>query len=381
MRSLTPDEQARLKLHYAVEYNARLFYKITEAYDSPAKTWEAYTGGDARFASLGERVKTRLREAASSGFLERFTERLDRKNISFTYPGDGRYPRLLAEIPDPPSVLYYIGKFDPDPQLSIAVVGSRRPTRYGLETAARFAREFAQAGVLVVSGMAEGVDAAAARGALSDTACVCPTVAVLGCGVDVIYPASNETLYRQIVERGAVVSEFLPGAHAERYHFPIRNRVMSGMAHGTLVVEAAARSGTSITAGYAQDQGRDVFAVPGRIGDKMSQGPNGMIARGEAKAVLSPEDVFCEYAFLHTPAETQSEAQTILLSSLSEPQQRVCRLLKQGEFSFDELAETLCLPVGVLNSCLTELQFLGIMKQLPGRLYALDACRVRLKDI
>lgn len=381
MRELTPEERVRLKLHYAVEYNARLFCRISEPFGSLTDAWEAYRKNDPRFLSLGARVRARLSEAAAPGFTERFCERLEKKNISFTYPGDERYPRLLAEISDPPSVLYYIGRFDPDPQLSIAVVGSRSPTRYGLETAERFARSFAEAGVLVVSGMAEGVDAAAARGALADPACVCPTVAVLGCGADVIYPSSNERLYRRIIERGAVVSEFLPGSRAERFHFPIRNRVMSGMAHGTLVVEAAARSGTSITAGYAQEQGRDVFAVPGRIGDKMSEGPNGMIARGEAKAVLAPEDVFCEYAFLHAPAETQNEAAIVLISSLSEPQQRVCRLLKQGEFSFDELAETLRLPVGVLNSCLTELQFLGIMKQLPGRLYALDTCRVRLKDI
>ncbi len=379
MRTYGEEEQARLWLGYGVEYHARLCTRILERYGSPLAAREAFLAGEEAFGSLGARVRARLFEAARAGFVERLLEQLERRGIAFTYPGEADYPRLLREISDPPGLLFYIGRFEPDPALAIAVVGSRHPTRYGLDTARSFAYELASAGALIVSGMAEGVDAAAAYGALACEAAACPTVAVLGCGVDVIYPNSNAKLYHEIVERGAVLSEFWPGTHAERHHFPIRNRVMSGMAHGTLVVEAAQRSGTSITAGYANEQGRDVFAVPGRVNDLMSAGPNGMIARGEAKPVFTPEDVLAEYRVVYEPVPVVEKR--VALSALSAEQRLVCTALQTGERSFDELCETLELPVGVLNSCLTALEFSGIMKQLPGRVYVLNAVRIAWDDV
>ena len=380
-RESLEETQARLWLNYATEYNTRVFQKIASRYASLTEAKIALEDGAKWGDALPEYFRTRLQEAARPGFLERFVEQMDKKNIRFTYPGEERYPKLLAEIPDPPSVLYYIGKIEPDPELSIAIIGSRHPSKYGVEVAKRFGYELACAGALVVSGMAEGIDACAARGALDAAHAVCPTLAVLGCGVDVVYPPSNRNVYDEIIERGAVVSEFLPGTRVERYHFPIRNRVMSGLAHGTLVVEAAERSGTSITAGYAHDQGRDVFAVPGRIGDEMSAGPNGMIARGEAKPVFSPEEILSEFSCLHVPAETRPPANVVLLSSLGEEQRAICRLLKSGEMSFDELCDSLALPIGSMNANLTELQFSGIIQALPGRRYCIDTERVRLKDI
>lgn len=380
-REMTAEEQARLWLNYATEYNARAFTKIENHFGSLLAARAAFTDGANAFAALPERMRMRLSEASQTGFVERQIERMEKKQIRFTYPGDERYPKLLAEIPDPPSVLYYIGKIEPDPELSIMMVGSRHPTKYGIEVAKRFGYELASTGALVVSGLAEGIDACAARGALDAKHAVCPTLAVLGCGVDVVYPQSNAKLYDEIIERGAVVSEFLPGTQVERYFFPIRNRVMSGLAHGTLIIEAAERSGTSITAGYAHDQGRDVFAVPGRIGDEMSAGPNGMIARGEAKAVFSPEEILSEYSCLHVAAETRPPANVVLLSSLPEDQRAICRLLKSGEMSFDDLCDALALPIGTMNACLTELQFSGILQALPGRRYCIDTDKVKLKDI
>ena len=378
MRTTTQEERARLWLNYAVEYNARAFRKIASGFSSLQELYEAFREHRMDVSAWSERVQTRLVEAAQATFLDAFLEQLETKHIDFTYPGKRNYPILLNEIKDPPSVLYYIGRIEPDPELSIAIVGSRHPTKYGLEMAKRFGGELAGAGALIVSGMAEGVDAAAARGALDGSNRDCATIAVLGCGVDVVYPNSNEKLYGEIIERGAVVSEFLPGSRAERFHFPIRNRVMSALAHGTLVIEAAERSGTSITVSCAHDQGREVFAIPGRIGDVMSVGPNAMIAHGEAKPVFSAEDILSEFACLHVAAEPRSEVKRVAFSSLSQPQQAICRLLEQGEMSFDELCETLGLPIGTLNSCLTELQFLGIMKQLPGRWYVLDTCQTVL---
>jgi DNA processing protein len=380
-REITPEIAARLWLNYGTEYNSRLFLRIVKKYGSLLEAKDVLTAHADAFAALPDRVRARLTEANQTGFVERLIERMEKKSIRYTFPGDDRYPKLLAEIPDPPSVLYYIGKIEPDPELSIAMVGSRHPTKYGIEVAKRFGYDLASAGALVVSGLAEGIDACAARGALDAKHAVCPTLAVLGCGVDVVYPKANERLYDEIIERGAVVSEFLPGTQVERFHFPIRNRVMSGLAHGTLVIEAAERSGTSITAGYAHDQGRDVFAVPGRIGDEMSAGPNGMIARGEAKAVFSPDEILSEYSCLHVAAETRPPANVLLLSSLPEDQRAICRLLKSGEMSFDDLCDALTLPIGTMNACLTELQFSGILQVLPGRRYAIDTDKVKLKDI
>ncbi len=380
-REITQEEKARLWLNYATEYNTRTFHRIENHFGSLSAARTAFAEGTEVFAALPEYIRMRLKEADQTGFVDRYLERLEKKKIRFTFPGDDRYPKLLAEIPDPPSVLYYIGQIEPDPELSIAMVGSRHPTKYGIEVAKRFGHELALAGALVVSGMAEGIDAVAARGALDAKNAVCPTLAVLGCGVDVIYPQANERLYDEIIERSAVVSEFLPGAAPISMHFPIRNRTMSGLAHGTLVVEAAERSGTSITAGYAHDQGRDVFAVPGRIGDEMSAGPNGMISRGEAKPVFAAEDILSEYSCLHVAAETRPPANVVLLSSLSEEQRAICRLLKSGEMSFDELCDSLALPIGTMNASLTELQFSGIVQVLPGRRYGIDTDKTRLKDI
>ena len=258
MRELTSEERARLWLNCAVAYNAGLFNRIAALFSSLADAKAAYEAGDEVFSKLTGRVSASMAEASKPGYLGRFIEKLEKKQIDFTYPGEKHYPALLAELDDAPSVLYYRGTLEPEPEVSIAIVGSRHPTAYGTETAKRFAFSLAEAGALIVSGMAEGIDAAAARGALESGTNRCRTVAVLGCGVDVIYPQSNAKLYREIIEHGAVVSEFLPGSRADRFHFPIRNRVMSGLAHGTLVVEAAQRSGTSITAGWAHDQGRDV---------------------------------------------------------------------------------------------------------------------------
>ncbi|MDP3447862.1 MAG: DNA-processing protein DprA [Eubacteriales bacterium] len=381
MREISAKERARLWLNYGTQYNSRLFYRVVSQFGSLLEAMAAFSHDKERFSVLPDYVSARLREARQEGFIDRYLEQLEKKNIRFTYPGNERYPKLLSEIHDPPSVLYYIGRIEPDPELSIAVIGSRHPTKYGIEVAKRFGYELASAGALVVAGLAEGIDACAARGALDAKHAVCPTLAVLGCGVDVVYPKTNEKLYDEIIERGAVVSEFLPGTEPLKLHFPIRNRVMSGLAHGTLVIEAAERSGTSITAGYAHDQGREVFAVPGRIGDEMSAGPNGMISRGEAKAVFSTEDILSEFSCLHVPAETRPPANVVLLSSLSEDQRAICRLLKSGEMSFDELCDSLSLHIGAVNASLTELQFTGIVQVLPGRRYCIDTDRVKLKDI
>jgi len=191
-------------------------------------------------------------------------------------PGDPRYPALLGVIASPPSV-HVRGAIVAADGLAIAIVGSRRASTYGLEVAERLAFDLAARGVTIVSGLARGIDAAAHRGALAADG---RTIAVLGCGIDVVYPPENARLMRQVEERGAVLSQFPPGTPPLPYNFPTRNRTLAGLALGVVVVEAGERSGALVTAGYAGDLGREVFAVPGRITAEESRGTNALLRDG-----------------------------------------------------------------------------------------------------
>jgi len=203
---------------------------------------------------------------------------------------DSRYPPLLREIYDPPLMLFARGRIEILESPMIAIVGTRRPTPYGVAVADRFGRELANAGLTIVSGMARGVDTSAHRGALAEDG---ETIAVFGCGVDVIYPAENRKLAEEIAQKGLLLSEFPMGTPGHPQHFPVRNRIVSGMSLGVVVVEGAEYSGSAITARLAMDQGREVFAVPGNITSKMSFGPNLLIRQG-AKIVQQWSDITVE---------------------------------------------------------------------------------------
>lgn len=228
---------------------------------------------------------------------------------------DPRYPPRLREIFDPPVALFARGRLELLGSLMLAVVGTRRPTPYGVAVAERLGGDLARAGLVIASGMARGIDTAAHRGALGAG---CPTVAVLGCGVDVVYPSENRRMAAEIGEKGLLISEFPMGSPAYPQNFPIRNRIISGLGVGVLVVEGAQYSGSSITARLALEQGREVFAVPGSIISKMSWGPNLLIKQG-AKLVQDWNDVVVE---------------------LSPPDQRELRARCQGRLFPEEEDET-----------------------------------------
>ncbi len=227
--------------------------------------------------------------------VEAIAEQCAEKHISVIAQQDAAYPQMLRYIDDPPLVLYAIGNhLDFSSQLPIAVVGTRKCSAYGALSSKRMGYQLANCGALVVSGMAEGIDAMAHQGALLAGK---PTVAVLGGGVDIIYPKSNRRLYEDIVEKGMVISEYPPGTAHKKEHFPVRNRLISGMCYGAVVVECPLRSGSLITARRALDQGRDVFAVPGNIDNYISAGSNQLIKEGAA-LVTRGWDVVSEYAHL-----------------------------------------------------------------------------------
>ena len=377
------DERTRLQLfvHYGVAGNARQFQRVRLLVAVLAEVLRvAREKSRAAFSFLPDAAAARLLRAAEDGFLDRYAGYLEKHDIGVCCHGDADYPAVLREIHDAPPLLFYRGRLQAEPRLPIAMVGSRVCTQYGRDIAQLFAHDLAAAGCTIVSGLAEGIDGCAARGALSCEESPYPTVAVLGCGIDVVYPASHGKLSEEIAERGAVVTEFLPGTRPLRENFPVRNRIISGMARGLVVVEAGERSGTSITAGYALDQGREVFAVPGRITDRQSVGTNRMIQRGEAKPVFCVDDILQEFQLEPAYDTFVSGPRRVPLSTLTQPERAVCAALSQGERSFDELADALSLPVGELNSLLTGLQFSNIIKPLSGRLYALDAISTQLVD-
>lgn len=362
-----------LWLNYATEHNPRLFYSILQQFDEIAEAYECVRKGQlAPFAEAGERVVQRLKTAADPTFLDRYIGWMRKNGVHITTPLHEDYPRLLSRTENCPSVLFYRGTLPKEETLCIAMVGARACSEYGRSIANLFSSQLVEQGATVVTGLASGIDTAAAHGALSCVMGDCPVVGVLGCGIDVVYPKENARLYDEVAERGALVTEFIPKTQPLAHHFPARNRIMSGMSQGVVVVEAGERSGTMLTVEHAHEQGRDVFAVPGRITDVTSIGTNRLIVRGEAKPIATVYDILVEYREDAGEDVLNSQRREIAFSSLNGLCQEIYMALKQGEKDADELLDWIDCSTSALNSALTELLFSEIIKQLPGRIYALD---------
>jgi len=275
---------------------------------------------------------------------------------------DESYPRALLEIPDPPALLYAVGRIELLQRPSFAVVGSRNATAQGESNAESFAQALSNAGLVIVSGLAVGIDAAAHRGGLAGAA---STVAVLGAGVDIIYPRRNAELARAVAERGLLLSEFALGSNPSAHNFPRRNRLISGLARGCLVVEAALASGSLITARAAADQGREVFAIPGSIHSPLSKGCHALIKSG-AKLVESAEDVLSElagfrpsgYASTTAAAPDGKAHDAVLLAHMGHDPVDVDSLCQRAGMSAEQV-----------SSELLRLELAGQVAALPGGLY------------
>jgi DNA processing protein len=279
--------------------------------------------------------------------------------------GSPEYPVHLGQIHDPPPVLYALGDVAAEERRVIAVVGSRRATPYGAATAARLARELAEAGFVVVSGMARGIDAAAHQGAMSGAG---RTLAVLGCGVDVAYPPEMRALKEQVKTHGAVLSELPLGAPPDAHHFPTRNRIISGVSLGVLVIEATAESGSLITARLALEQGREVFAVPGNVGTPTSAGTNRLIKAG-ATLVETADDILDHLAGQLGPGPTRSPSVSSIAIELTDDESRVVDLLSWEPSHVDELTARARLAPNRLAEVLLGLELKGVARQVPGNRY------------
>jgi len=276
---------------------------------------------------------------------------------------DCEYPALLRQIHDPPPVLYVYGKLRTN-SLNIAMVGSRNATSYGSTTTRRLSGDLARRGFTVISGMARGIDSAAHIGALSAKG---ETIAVLGCGLGTVYPAENRKLFHRIAETGAVISEFPFLTPPEAYNFPIRNRIISGMALGVIIVEATRKSGSLITAKLAAEQGREVFAVPGSVASFKSMGTHGLIKEG-AKLVENVNDIIEELNIgpvnlsgprAEAPPPTLTAEERIILNELS-----------PYPIHIDEVVRQVALSAGEVSSLLLQLELKGLVAQSPGKHFA-----------
>lgn len=282
---------------------------------------------------------------------------------------DSDYPKALLSIPDPPPVLYAKGRIALLSRPSIAIVGSRNPTRQGQENAGRFAEVLASAGLTIVSGLALGIDAAAHEGALSERAGSASTIAVTGTGLDLVYPARHRALAHRIASHGCLLSEYPIGTPAIASNFPRRNRIISGLTTGTLVVEAAAQSGSLITARSALEQGREVFAIPGSIHSPLSKGCHLLIRQG-AKLVESAQDVLEELRWSVTPARVDREPATSTASETEVPPQASVELrvlldaAGHDPVSVDQLIERSGLSTQAVQSALLQLELGGHVEML-----------------
>jgi DNA processing protein len=286
---------------------------------------------------------------------------------------DPEYPKNLREIYDPPTLLYVRGNAEVLSEISIGVVGTRKPTLYGTQMAERLGRELAARGVTVVSGMARGIDALSHQGAMAANG---RAIGVLGTGVNICYPKENKKLYEKVLERGAIISEFPLGTHPAPENFPIRNRIVAGMPVGVVVVEGAQYSGSLITARLAMEFGREVFAVPGNVTQPVSFAPNQLIRQG-AKLVTNGADVIED---LPTPiratlvrAEAPEAEQRNLLAaaSLTTPEKKIYELLSTDQpVHIDYIVERSGLNSSEVLATLFDLEMKGIVRQLPGKQFA-----------
>lgn len=301
-----------------------------------------------------------IRKKALEISLEDDYRLIQKHNVKLIKYTDPSYPDSLKNISDPPFLIYLRGELKKEDEKAVALVGTRRATAYGKIAAKKLARELARAGLTIVSGMARGIDTCAHEGALEEGG---RTIAVLGCGVDIVYPPENNSLMKEIIDHGAVISEFSLGTKPFARNFPRRNRIISGLSRGVIVVEAPLKSGALITADFALEQGKEVFAVPGIITSPYSKGTNRLLKEG-AKVVEDAADVLEEIGVSFSDIKISS-----FDNQLSFEEKIVLDELTAKPSHIDELIKKTGLPVGKIADILIKLQLKGMVKELPGKFF------------
>ncbi len=396
-------------------YDTPLFSKLNAHFDSVEDTYNSTQSQLEEIGGLTQKqIDLLLNKETENAYL--ILNKCKRMNFGILPYNDELYPSRLRTIKNPPVVLYYSGKLPIiDNEVCIATVGTRTPTPYGCRCAYEISYDLATSGAVVVSGMAFGIDSICHRAALDAGG---KTIAVLGCGLDIIYPKENTDLYKNLIAQGTVISEFAPGTKPSSYSFPQRNRIISGMSLGTLLVESKLKSGAMITAKKTIEQGRDLFAVPGRVGEYNSMGPNSLIQNG-AKSVNEAKDILKEYEFLYpekihikasnrkkvfsstnyshsTPQNIQPRISSLVserreysdnaennqkineaniqknFDHLPDEQKNICNtLIEHKQLTAEEISIKTGLIISDTMSALTILEIQGIIRALPGGMFVL----------
>lgn len=355
--------EALVSLNMILDIGSIRLKKLLEIFHTPENILRASFKELMFVSGIGEKIAAKI-YALKKEDLDQELVLAKKYGLRIITQDDLEYPENLKNIPDPPLVLYVKGKLKKEDNFSLAIVGSRRASFYGLSAAEKFAFELSQSGFTIVSGMARGIDTSSHQGALKATG---RTIAVIGSGFNHIYPEENLELAEEIAQNGAVISEFPLNTEPLKQNFPRRNRVISGLSLGVLIVEAARNSGALITADFALEQGREVFALPGKIDSQTSFGTNELIKQG-AKLVSCVEDILEEFSLtIAKKSGNQKKKPVQLKANLDIQEAQLYDLISSQAIHFDELVEKTNLDISKISDILLRLQMKKVVKQLPGK--------------
>lgn len=351
----------------AVKINKQKIFRFVQMCDREVDCFDAIKHNDDILKSVFSNDDIKLiKNAISSNLGEKTAQKLEKMHIISIFYGDVDYPERLAQIDNPPVVLYAVGDTKLLSSVSVSIIGSRQPTRYGKEVAELFSKTLSRVGVVTVSGLAFGIDGIVASSTIEENA---KTIAVVAGGLDKIYPSSHTELARRIIKSGGlIISEYLPGVAPQKHFFIARNRIIAAISLGLVVVEAGEKSGTLITARYAINYGREIFVVPGNINSEKSFGTNSLIAEIPDSFTISPVEIIKKLGLKYEEdvlLENKNEVE------LSPDEKLIVECLKSDELSFDDLQEATQIDVKNLSTLLTRLEISGLIKKLPGNFYSI----------
>lgn len=350
-----------------------LLRRLQQHFGTLETAWSATTAQLGEVEGFGFQTLEKLVQQRSRLHPEKFLQQHQEQNPHFWTPADAEYPRLLLEIPSPPPVLYYRGEVELLENLGqkplVAIVGTRKPSEYGLRWTRQISTALVKNGFTVVSGLAEGIDTESHATTIKAGG---RTLAVLGTGVDVVYPQKNQKLYEQILPQGLVLSEYPAKTPPDRTHFPRRNRIIAGLSRAVLVMEAPIKSGALITANYANDFGRDVYVLPGRLDDYSSQGCLKLLSQGAAPILKELDELLKMLGAIPKIDFVEAEASSVEqlpLPNLSPELQQVMNAIASESLSFDFIVQQTGMAIGAVSSALLQLELMGLVSQLPGMRY------------
>lgn len=365
---MSEEKLCRIALNTFSQVGSATFHRLMAAFGAASEVFRAGVEDLSRVEGVSERTAEIISKTDPVSTGGREVELAGKSDARIVTLQDDGYPAPLLNAYAPPPVLSIKGEWKKEDEASIAIVGSRSPTRYGRMITEKFSRELAEMGVTVVSGLARGVDGAAHRAAMAAGG---RTVAVLGCGLNVYYPAEHRELQKKIPSHGAVISQFSFTARPDKLNFPMRNRVISGLALGVLVTEAAARSGALITAYAALDDNRDVFAVPGQINSPKSDGANALIKKGHAKLAQNVDDIIEELPDYAKKFIMEKQASLPFAGEepITDEEAKALEAVGPQPKHIDAVAGELGLPTNMVSAILLALELKGRVKQMPGKLF------------